>query len=156
MNIFVVDIDPRVSAKQLCDKHVVKMILESCQMLCSQFPNGLAPYKRSYYNHPCSVWVRKSKQNYEWLLNHCDELILEYKKRYNNKSHKSESTLQFCKDYYYELNLPDVGLTKQPICMPIEVKKENDVVESYRNYYKVVKSSFAKWKLGNIPEWYLQ
>lgn len=153
MNIFVVDSDPRIAAKQLCDKHCVKMILESCQMLCSPFPSGIAPYKRSYYNHPCTVWVRNTRQNYEWLLNHCDELLLEYTRRYG-KQHKSKTALDFCKQHYLELNLTDSNLTEHPKCMPDSVKKEN-VVDSYRNYYNTVKSSFAKWKFGNIPSWYI-
>ena len=45
MNIFVLDEDPVISAQQACDKHVVKMILESAQMIkCSIFPQGEAPY----------------------------------------------------------------------------------------------------------------
>jgi len=43
VNIFAVDKDPQTAAQQLCDKHVVKMILESAQMLCSAFPSGDAP-----------------------------------------------------------------------------------------------------------------
>jgi hypothetical protein len=152
MNIFVVDENPRVAARQLCDKHVVKMILESCQMLCSAFPKGNAPYRRTHYNHPCTVWSRTFKQNYEWLIEHCDELINEYHRRWC-KTHKSESVLDFCKNNYITLNLPDIGLTEHPKCMPNEIKTSS-VVELYRNFYIQVKSSFAKWKWGDIPEWY--
>ena len=35
MNIFYLDKNPVVAAQMSCDKHVVKMILESAQMLCS-------------------------------------------------------------------------------------------------------------------------
>jgi hypothetical protein len=70
MNIFVLDTDPQIAAGFLCNKHVVKMSLESAQMLCSAFENGEAPYKRSYYNHPCTKWARESQANYEWLLAH--------------------------------------------------------------------------------------
>ena len=58
MNIFAVDKDAKKAAQQLCDKHVVKMILESAQMLCSIFED--APYKRAFYNHPCTIWARES------------------------------------------------------------------------------------------------
>ena len=63
MNIFKLDESPVVSAKYACDKHVVKMILESAQMLCAVHPEGTAPYKRSFYNHPCTKWVRESNLN---------------------------------------------------------------------------------------------
>ena len=56
-----------------CDKHVVKMILESAQMLCSVQPEGTAPYKRSFYNHPCTKWLRTSDANYDWF--HMDPKI---------------------------------------------------------------------------------
>ena len=70
MNIFVLDKNPIRAAKMACDKHVVKMILESAQMLCSVQPEGTAPYKRSFYNHPCTKWVRESDANYDWLIEH--------------------------------------------------------------------------------------
>ena len=35
MNIFYLDRDPKIAAQLACDKHVVKMILESAQMLCT-------------------------------------------------------------------------------------------------------------------------
>ena len=35
MNIFYLDRDPVVAAQMMVDKHVIKMILESAQMLCS-------------------------------------------------------------------------------------------------------------------------
>lgn len=33
MNLFILSLDPNDAAKKHCDKHVVKMILEACQML---------------------------------------------------------------------------------------------------------------------------
>ena len=35
MNIFVLHKNPIEAAKMACDKHVVKMILETAQMLCT-------------------------------------------------------------------------------------------------------------------------
>ena len=35
MNIFYVDKNPETAAKMMCDKHIIKMILESAQMLCT-------------------------------------------------------------------------------------------------------------------------
>ena len=150
MNIFVLDESPVVSAKYACDKHVVKMILESAQMLCAVHPEGTAPYKRSFYNHPCTKWVRESARNYEWLLLHAYALCDEYTRRYG-KVHKTEEVVEWCDNNRPEL--PNIGLTKQPTCMPDYCKTES-VVESYRNYYINEKSEFAKWKDGNVPSWY--
>ena len=150
MNIFVLDESPVVSAKYACDKHVVKMILESAQMLCAVHPEGIAPYKRSFYNHPCTKWVRESARNYEWLLLHAYALCDEYTRRYD-KVHKTEAIIEWCDNNRPEL--PNIEMTNQPTCMP-DYCKTASVVESYRKYYINEKSKFARWKDGNIPFWY--
>lgn len=55
MNIFVLDEDPVIAAKNLADKHIVKMTLETAQMLCSAHPSGIAPYKQAHMKHPCTI-----------------------------------------------------------------------------------------------------
>ena len=150
MNIFVLDESPVVAAKYACDKHVVKMILESAQMLCSIHPQGDAPYRRSFYNHPCTKWVRESSSNYDWLIEHAYALCAEYTRRYN-KIHKTEQVIDWCNKN--RLELPDMGLTPHPTCMPDYCKQES-VVDSYRNYYINEKADFAKWKDGNVPFWF--
>ena len=151
MNIFKLDESPVISAKYACDKHVVKMILESAQMLCSVQPEGTAPYKRSFYNHPCTKWVRESARNYEWLLLHAYALCEEYTSRYG-KVHKTESVIEWCDNNRPEL--PNIEMTEQPTCMPDYCKTES-VVDSYRKYYINEKAKFAKWKDGNIPSWFM-
>ena len=79
MNIFVLHQNPITAAKMQHNKHVVKMILESSQMLCSAYdPKYKPPYKRAFYNHPCTIWARTSKANYNWLLIHAIALSNEY------------------------------------------------------------------------------
>ena len=72
MNIFVLHEQPDVAAQILCDKHVVKMILESAQMLCTVAHNhGYdAPYRRTHPKHPCTLWAGKSQENWDWLISH--------------------------------------------------------------------------------------
>ena len=150
MNIFVLDESPVVAAKYACDKHVVKMILESAQMLCSIHPQGDAPYRRSFYNHPCTKWVRESSSNYDWLIEHAYALCDEYTRRYG-KVHKTEAVIEWCDNNRPEF--PNVEMTKQPTCIPDYCKTES-VVDSYRNYYINEKAYFAKWKDGNVPFWF--
>ena len=152
MNIFVVDENPRIAARQLCDKHVVKMILESAQMLCSAFENGKAPYRRAYYNHPCTKWARESIANYEWLLTHAYQLCEEYFQRYG-KIHKSLDAIDWCDNNYLSLNLPNTILTPFAQAMPDEYKNDNPI-QAYRNYYNGEKSYFAEWKNTPTPEWF--
>ena len=150
MNIFVLDKNPHVAAMYACDKHVVKMILESAQMLCSVQPEGTAPYKRSFYNHPCTKWVRASSANYDWLIEHARALCTEYTRRYG-KVHKSEKVIDWCDANRPEL--PDVGLTPFAQAMPEDYKNE-DAVEAYRTYYRNDKRRFATWKDVDPPTWF--
>ena len=153
MNIFAVNQDPRKAARELCDKHVVKMILESAQMLCSAFPNGDAPYKQAYVNHPCTIWARETIQNYEWLLSHAYAMCQEYTRRYG-KVHKSIYAIEWCGKNYHKLCLPHTGLTPFAQAMPDEYKN-NCAITAYQNYYNGEKSSFAKWRNGNVPDWFI-
>ena len=97
MNIFVVDEDPEVAARQLCDKHVVKMILESAQMLCTvALEHGFnAPYKKAHPKHPCTLWAGKSPENWSWLIAHGLAMAEEYTRRYG-RTHKSEAVIKWC------------------------------------------------------------
>lgn len=140
INIFVLDRDPKRCAKYHHDKHVLKMILESAQMLCTAHERE-APYKSTHENHPCNVWVRESLANYNWLLELGQELAQEYTYRYN-KVHKTTQVLAWCRNY--KPDLPDNGLTERPQAMPDKYKKDN-VVKAYRNYYIGEKVDGASW-----------
>lgn len=149
MNIFVLDEDPNQAARFACDKHVVKMILESAQLLCAAFPEGDAPYKKTHVNHPCSIWTRANNSNYEWLVQHAYALCAEYTKRYG-KVHKSQSVIEWCD--INRPNLPKEPITPFPQAMPDQYKSSNPVL-AYRAYYIGEKAAFATWKT-NIPDWF--
>jgi hypothetical protein len=152
MNIFVLDRDPEENARYHCDSHVVKMILESAQLLSTahHILGDGGPYKKTHENHPCAVWVRESAANYTylWFLMLC--LGKEYTFRYN-KTHK---TILDHKDTLRELpsRLLGVSMTEFPKCMPEEYKKET-VVDSYRTYYKYGKADLLKYTRRNAPFW---
>jgi hypothetical protein len=153
MNIFFLDYDVKKCAEYHLDKHVVKMILESAQLLCSAHwvNGGEAPYKLAHKNHPCSIWVRTSLSNYLYLCELGLELCNEYTYRYEKK-HKSQEVIEWC--LVNRPNIPDIGFTTPARAMPDEYKVE-DVVESYRNYYMGEKSGFAVWKKREIPFWFV-
>ena len=158
MNIFVLDADPFVAAQMMCDKHVVKMILEGCQMLSTVHSldvvqnNKPKLYKPCFHNHPCTIWARASKSNYYWLANHTYELTNEYTSRYG-KVHKSTSMAQWF-THNAPSNLPNTICTKFAQAMP-EVYKNTDAVKAYRAYYVGDKRRFAKWSNGKTPKWFL-
>jgi hypothetical protein len=158
MNIFALDKDPLIAAQMMCDKHVVKMILEGCQMLSTVHSldtvqdNKITLYKPCFHNHPCTIWARASKSNYYWLANHTFELTNEYSSRYYGKIHKStDMAYWFTKNA--PSNLPNTICTDFAQAMP-EQYKNVDGVTAYRAYYLGEKAKFAKWKLGNEPMWF--
>ena len=152
MNIFAVDYCPLIAATQLCDQHVNKMILESAQLLSTTVTHygGEAPYKPTHRNHPCAVWLRESWSNVEWLVLHALGMAQEYTARFG-KTHKSQAVVNLCADTLSGMRLPDVGLTSFALAMPDQFKVECPV-ESYRNFYRVDKIRFARWK-RNKPDW---
>jgi hypothetical protein len=155
MNIFVLSESPIEAAQMQCNKHVVKMVTETAQILCSIFPDGQAPYKRTHYNHPCCKWARYSRENYQWLLQHGDALAEEYALRYD-RLHAAFQGVLWCKEHFHQLNCwPTEGLTPHPQCMPDEYKRPS-VVEAYREYYVKAKAHFAKWPEGRMPAWWAE
>lgn len=153
MNIFILDSDPKEAARMLCDRHLIKMILESAQLLCSPFEPGIAPYRRAFYNHPCAKWVRASIQNYDWLCDHAISMCEEYSQFYERR-HRSQDVIEWCIRNKHMLNLNKDGLTPFAQAMPPHLKAQNAVL-AYRSYYLTEKKSFAKWSRGRkVPSWW--
>jgi len=144
MNIFYLDRDPVKAAQIQYNKHVVKMILESAQMLCTAhhhyaeqlvYDNEYIPYKKAHYNHPSTIWTRQNSRHYYWLFNHMLALGEEYTKRYGKKHlsiTKCFDALQNC-----PVGMPLGGVFEEPPqCMPEEYKVVDDSVSAYWNYYE--------------------
>ena len=154
MNIFYLDSVITQCARDHCDKHVVKMILESAQILCSVLwmHDIKAPYKPTHLHHPCVLWANQSLSNWLWLKQLSGALNEEYKYRFNHKkNHKSY-------DVVLKLQNPsiiDLGLTERPQALPDEFK-QTDPVKAYRQYYKARKLHLAQWTKREIPVWFLE
>lgn len=139
MNIFYLHRDPVKAAVVQYNKHVVKMILESAQMLCTAhhaFNNGHnVPYKKAHLNHPSTIWVRQADTHYYWLYDHMLALGEEYTRRYG----KVHLTITKCKDAlkFAPEGIPlKYDIQEPPQCMPDEYKVDNDAVTAYWNYYE--------------------
>jgi hypothetical protein len=174
MNIFYIDQDPTQAAQWMVDKHVVKMILESAQLLSTahrvldgkEYVDGSSGrrikrwmladdrehvlYKATHINHPSAVWCRTSVCNYQWLVDHFYALLDEYTYRYNKK-HK-------CSELAYTLQSPPFNLKawdETPMLCAMDDKYivSKDAVENYRNYYKAGKSALHKWTNREAPYW---
>jgi len=107
-------------------------------------------YKLTHKNHPCVIWARQNKSNYDWLANHANALSLEYTRRYG-KIHACHLLIQLFL-FNYPVNLPNGLLTPFVQAMPEEYKNENAII-AYRQYY-IEEKYFAKWKMNNVPYWY--
>ena len=156
MNIFFLDKDPKKCVIMYVNKHVIKMILEHVQLLCSAHhvcgsknENFLIPYKLTHKNHPCSIWVRKSLSNYRFLIELTECLLDEYTYRYG-KIHKCSSYLKELKEN--EPNIDDEGFTPPAQAMP-DYCKDKDYITAYRNYYFLDKQHIFDWKKREKPEW---
>jgi len=150
INIFILHTDPAKAARDHCDRHVVKMMLETAQLLCSVHEPGEAPYRRTHYNHPCSVWTRASRQNYDWLVRLGLALADEYAVRYG-KVHKSRAVVEWAEQHVPDLS--GTGQTPFVLAMPEEYKGDCPV-RAYRAYYRAEKG-WARWdRAGNVPEWF--
>lgn len=158
MNLFVLDTDPEIAASYHCDKHVVKMILESAQLLCCAHhvldPNSKEPppYRKTHVNHPCSVWVREGTGNYFWTIELGLALCREYTKRYEGRRHKTQDVLEWCRSHLPK-GLPEKPL--EPFVQAMPPKYQGSCpVAAYRAYYKGEKSEIARWKYSDTPPWW--
>lgn len=175
MNIFYISTDARQAAQWMTDRHVVKMILESCQLLSTAHRildgreiagksktgrnvkryvledarDGIL-YQATHVNHPSAVWTRTSVENYLWLVEHTYALLEEYTHRYR-KTHK-------CSELAYYLqsppqNLRNYDMTPMPCAMDEQYIISDDPVTNYRNYYNVGKKNLHSWTNRPQPEW---
>lgn len=153
MNIFYLSKNQEECARWHCDKHVVKMILETAQMLCTAHweNGGEAPYKSTHKNHPSTKWARSNQTNYKWLAKLGKELCKEYTHRYG-KIHKTEQHI----DWLIENipNIPKGAFTEPTIAMAEEYRRSDlNTIDNYKYYYQQAKSGFLNYKYRNTPEW---
>lgn len=158
MNIFALDYNTQKAAKWHVDRHAVKMILESAQLLCISHVQTNSYYTPKYKgngfrNHPCAIWTRASTGNYKWLCELGLELCKEYTYRYG-KVHATQNVLLDLKNHV-PWNIPSKGLTSFALAMPDNCKVQGNPIQSYRNYYVQEKRHLAKWSKRAIPPWFV-
>ena len=163
----------------MVDKHVVKMILESAQLLCTAHrildgrmvaaksktgrnvkrfvlddARDSVLYTATHVNHPSAVWARRSVENYNWLYEHFYALGREYTYRYE-KTHKCFTGEMSYMLQSPPLNLREYDMTEMPSAMDDEYKISDDPITNYRNYYKLGKARMHAWKKRQPPTWIL-
>jgi hypothetical protein len=174
MNIFFLSTNPNKAARYHCDKHVIKMLLETCQLLytCHWIVAAIhntkpdfstAPlakssnsqgYKSSHKNHPCGKWVRMSRSHYHWLSVLGLELLREYDYRFGQSSGKTHGCAEHIKWLYYNQppQLKDYGFVDPLQAMPPTYYHRDSVI-AYRRYYNGAKQHILKYTKRHPPHW---
>lgn len=155
MNVFYLSENPTRAAYYHCDKHIVVMPKESAQMICTNLHLvGVTdvPFKKTHENHPCTVWARDNRENFELLCEFMFHLSAEYSARYNRvhlafKLVEPFMTRQFIKKF------PSGAFTPPPQCMPEQFRGPSTVL-AYREFYNKDKSRFAQWRYSEVPYWF--
>lgn len=181
MNIFLLDWDPVKAAQLQCDKHVVKMIVESAQMLSTAHRlldgkpyydttrNGRKIlrydmsssedlfYKAVHTKHPSTIWTTESDKNYMWHYKHFIALCKEYTYRYG-RIHSTETKMsEILARPPRNITITDT-LTKFRLAMSQfpECIKECPV-ESYQRFYVTKQERFKmSWTKREVPEWFVK
>lgn len=175
MNIFVTHADPIEAARELCDQHVrAKMQVESCIMLQHCFTNAVLQHApktktgkvrrsgKGYFNHPCSVWVRESRENFMWLAEHALEMCNERMYRWpSSQEHFCKQFLLWAKQNAHQANCFTssvltpfaTAINPESNCRTIPNFDKHEVVVKYQLYVKHDKP-FATWTKRKKPDWY--
>ena len=151
-NVYTGEIDWVASAKSQDNYRVVKMILESCQILSTVLnEQGVdAPYRSFNPKHPSCLWAAESSDNFENLVKHCASMIDEYYERFG-KIHKCKAVLKKIVDLYDARRFPTSKPTPIRMAMPEGYKTDNPVL-SYRKYY--ASKPRMRYPKDKIPSWF--
>jgi hypothetical protein len=178
MNIFVTNSNPAISAHELCDKHVrSKMQIESAIMLQNCFTNEQLqaadcprtksgkPRKagKGYSKHQCTLWVKESRENFMWLLEHALEMFNERDYRWpESNRHFTKEFIIWCKQNKDKTTHTSnkqtpfvVAISKDSKCRQIKDFDKMSVIEQYQNYI-IHHKLFATWTKRNKPAWYIK
>lgn len=165
MNLFILSLNTQKCAEYMFDKHISKIIIEAVQMLCTAIqlidPDNpikqrVLLYKISHKNHPVTIWIRTSLENYLWTLKLVKSMHKEWRYRYGHmKTHKSYIIARYLKKYAPTADkFSTIGRTPFALAMPDKYKTSNPVL-SYRLYYQgEEKQHLATWKNRDKPKWY--
>lgn len=179
MNIFYLNDDPKICAQEHIDKHVVKMITEHVQLLCTAYRqkrgqlinvsnNGKKQKRWVLPNHLEHIlfkdvkqgaklidWILQAKENYLWLLEMTKYLNDEYKYRYQHKENHQSFNVLLQLPTFDDTFFSSIPRTPAISYMSEEYRICNDTLLNYQHYYRTAKKDFASWKKREIPTWFL-
>ncbi len=164
MNIFFLSALVKLAAQYHNNRHVVKMISETCHLLSTAwwalnaqdaevlFKQGLI-WKSTHAQHPCAVWARAYVNNYVWLASLGIALCDEFELRFSGAPHAARAKLE-----WLSANAPrsipctppsslhfQCQVTLPPQCMPEAYVVPGDPVAGYRQYYQCADKAKLRW-----------
>ena len=160
MNIFVTHPSPIQSARNLPDKHIVKMPLETCQMLAiiysdwyfgvgKLYKSDGTPYRTAhgaFRNHPCTQWAAKNPYNLAWLIRHGYALCHEYNLRYH-KVHTCLDVIEQAERIYHKCFKEPLSYASQ------QVRSFTRAMPEYLKYDQTINSIVAYQRYLNTKPW---
>ena len=158
MNIFAIHESPVAAARQLCDAHVNKMILETAQIMSTvhylhdEHKDWM--YKPTHKHHPSVRWAAENNCNYGWLWYHWRDMSAEFMRRFK-KPHASWVKLGYRTEYPPMRMKQTQTQTPFALAMPDQYKFFDSPVDCYRAYYAAEKSTQPWFKYTNaqVPDW---
>lgn len=160
MQIFVLDYNPKIAAENLADIHIVKMCLETAQILSAiiilkgkRLINEMP--KPLNLKHPVITSIIDSQPTINWVVCYNSWLQKEYEKRY----HKRHMYYKLADIYIFDLFKPTPNSNCCDLTFARDFKgfktNKQDIVQAYRDYYKFKKKTLKRWKYTNSvePNW---
>lgn len=179
MNIFFLSMSPAEAAKWHANIHVVKMIVETAQLLCNVHHRAghkdshclppysrkaRIPYKDSRAGHNklgSMIWVAESLGNYRWAVRLGLALCREYncgrgRAKGRKEQHKTQAVLEWLRDHEPNFRRSQrTPVQRRHLAMPDELKNAPTSVEAYRDYYFSKRRTMPlEWPAGRTPEWW--
>jgi len=182
MNLFVLAVGVKEAAKAHGDKHVVKMLLEACQMLYTAHWTAIYPeiigkrpkalevpehmkdsplrkgggtgYRPAHINHPCTKWIRARMGNYEWAAKLALALADEYEFRWPGRVHSCRVHAEWLATHVPP-GIPRLPRVDFAIAMDDTFKVGTNPIASYRNYYRKSKAvkGLTVYTIRKGPSW---
>lgn len=133
-----------------------KLTSEELRVVRSTPDRGVAiddrevPYLPTHENHPCTIWMRSTRGNWDWAISYAEQLNEEYRYRYGKSGLKAWRVIEGLTPPEFEHK----RLTAPALCLPDQYKCD-DPVMSYRNFYLGEKAKIATWKRRRPPAWWI-
>lgn len=153
MNIFATSSSPERSARALDDRRVIKMAVESAQLLSTaMWQRGLdPPYRPTHVAHPAVRWTGATQGNYRWVLRHFEALVAEYHRRFGGVHASSRWSTRFGSargDFPRGRRGPFVNLSSHPRVVPTTEAYRRRLREKWRH-----SDRSPRWTRSQMPRW---